>query len=282
LEDRTIYSRDSIINILLYGFRNVWRSLLPLTILASPLLVFYILYGTVMLWHFPPGNTAKSPLFDILQNGYSLVIMVGFFYLGYVFLRYIHDVSLGQVEQKLSSYFVPNRSFLGVARIVVIGLFMGAYFGIATLIGLLFLILPGLIILFFGLTWFAMIFVAYLAEPEIGVMGAIKQNWRFTQGNFWRTVALGFFIGIAQCVIEAVVILAIIAVFVFAAFFVGQQDILAYAIIPSVAGAAFIWSVVTFGIGGTLFILNRYYLDLRARQQHMIPLVIPAQQSERR
>jgi hypothetical protein len=208
--------------------------------------------------------------------------MVGFFYLGYVFLRYIHDVSLGQVEQKLSSYFVPNRSFLGVARIVVIGLFMGAYFGIATLIGLLFLILPGLIILFFGLTWFAMIFVAYLAEPEIGVMGAIKQNWRFTQGNFWRTVALGFFIGIAQCVIEAVVILAIIAVFVFAAFFVGQQDILAYAIIPSVAGAAFIWSVVTFGIGGTLFILNRYYLDLRARQQHMIPLVIPAQQSERR
>ena len=72
-------------------------------------------------------------------------------------------------------------------------------------LGLTLFIVPGVYI--FGRTW--MMGVAYVAEPERGLLGAVERGFRLSAGNGWRLALLGFCVGIV--IFAAIFVLVILA-----------------------------------------------------------------------
>lgn len=114
----------------------------------------------------------------------------------------------GYNDQKvgLSAY---NMSLMTYVKFIAASI----VYGILSLVGLFFLIIPGIII---GVRlMFAPIIM--LAEPETGFAEAFKKSWAMTRGNFWGL----FLLGIIVCLLN---IIGLVCCFV-GVFFTGVMSI---------------------------------------------------------
>jgi hypothetical protein len=266
---------SSILDIITSGYKSAFKTLWPVTRLTLPGLFLYGISGG--LYH------AKSLQMQGSKGGFedlmsfiliAVLFMLSSFlysYMHYCVARFISDVYWRDAQQNestpLFSYLLPKKNIWGTLGITLLTMVAFVPIGIIGIIGLLFLVVPGVAIFSYSIISSSLIYVAYLGQSEQGVFETCSQCFQLLRGNFWRTVGLGVTSWLIYLIMSSPVM-----VFNFALSFMAQMSPsfansmlfpILYAIVYTII-CAFAMAV---GYAGTLHILNRYYFDLRSRQE---------------
>jgi len=267
----------SILDIITFGYKSAFKTLWPVSKLTLPWLLLYTLcqsYSAMQLaiiqTRVPQEIMAHMGWIAIL----ALLFMPVFLYLHYGVARYVRDYFWTEPEGNSFRYLLPQKTVLGVLGIVLLTIVASVPITIAGLIGLLFLIIPGLIIFTYFYSASSLAYVNYLYQPEQGVLESIFKPLRLLKGHFWRTVGLGFLSFLVLMIISGP-----LSVFQQVLSAMGKfnpsfmYSWLFYALY-TVNMLVMVWFNLCIGYVGTLFITNRYLADLQARASEEIPLTL--------
>jgi hypothetical protein len=216
-------------------------------------------------------GTTNNELSDIIS---MVALWVVYFlssllysYSHYAVACYIRDVYWGETNDSIFSYLIPRKTFLGALGIGILTTCAFIPIGIVGLIGLLLFVVPGVVVFSYSGIATGLMYTAYLGHPEEGVMSTIPECLGLLRGNLWRTVALGTISWLVYLLMSSPM-----GVFNFLINFMASQspsfaDSLLFPISYAGIFVVISWFAVAFGFSGTLHILNRYYFDLKSRQQ---------------
>ncbi len=282
------YQPASVLDIVSFGYRQVFKILWPLTKLALPFLILCsVTMGALMpsYMHFSMGM--QSHAFQSgFQENFVTSLFYGFlffiigvlqYYLFYVFLCFIQDLYLDTVKPNLFSYWLPQKNLLGLLGISFLFLAASIPASVILLIGFILLVLPGLAVLagiLFFMIRLAFTWIAYMLEPETGILDAFQKSWALTQHNFWRSVGLLCLILVIQGIIFAPFGLISIIITGLSFSLMGQGHFV-FSIVYTLYFAIRFWAQYVIGIGGLIFISYRYVFDLEARKNATVSIVPP-------
>ncbi len=267
--------KSSISEILHDGYQGLLESLIPLTKLGLPFFIFggatsgFIFSDNSIFLH-PHRIHSFQELSKLLAgSGLMILISVVMAYVYYIFIRYIRDTYQNAVKSDLYDYLIPQMDLLGLIGLMLISIFLSIPALVVILIGLILLVVPGIIILIYFSTWVMMLYVTYINNSKAGILEGLRENLGLLKGMFWRTVALGFIAGLVKFLIELPFSFILQAVMAIARLHPGAGQTYSLPILFSVLFSATYWAHFVLGTGGFLFVMMRYYWDLR--DQHQSP-----------
>jgi hypothetical protein len=263
---------SSIMDIVSCGYKMAFRTLLPISILCLPYLVLF-LAGSIWI-ELAISNSQDSNTKEQLYNLLRLPLC----YWNYVIARYVCDVLQDKVRKNLASYLCPGSTFLGVIGIGIITIVYGIGYGIAALLGLLLLVIPGLAVISYYHMMCGMLYIDYLLNPQDGIWAVRKRVAFMLKGQFLRTAALG---GIA-CLVMIVALLPLFIIDMVKVFIEEQAVSVMHSAPFLAAYGCFMtlteWFTLAFGFAGYCYILNYYWHDLRIREEQANSRVIDLDQ----
>ena len=276
------YGAAPVLDMITFGYRKLVKHLIPLTVLALlPILATAFEMANINELLHPPvhhvhGHDAGMAVLQFYQQhwveflGSTLFISLMSGYYTFVLYAYVKDVYLERVEDSILNYLIPKRVYLGLLGIQTIFFFAGGMAVVVVIVGFILLILPGIAAVG-GVMFLAYRYIvsgaAYVMEPEKGVWNAMQSSWRLTRGNVWRGIALMM----ALIVINGIVktpfsilegILTVVEKFLTVK---GAEMMWMHATHVGLLALTY-WSVYVLGLGGTTFVMIRYYFDLKARK----------------
>ncbi len=267
----------SILDIITFGYKSAFKTLWPISKLTLPFLAFSTLcqsYGVVQLASMQTRKLEEMFPHLVWLGVMGLIFLPVYFYLYYGVARYVRDYFWAEAEGNSFRYLLPQKTLLGALGIALLTIVASVPISIAGLIGLLFLIIPGLVIFTYFYSASSLAYVNYLYQPEQGVLESIFKPFRLLKGHFWRTVALGFLSFVVLMIISGP-----LSVFRNLLGAMGQfnpsflHSWLFYGL-STASILVTVWFNLCIGYVGTLFITNRYLADLQARASEEIPLTL--------
>lgn len=264
--------RASILEIVTFGFKGMVKSMLPLTLIALP---YVLLAGIDGYFYFRMSLSGQPDLLAALGHFATQMIGMYFFYCA---SRYIRDVYWEEAGNPLA-YLLPRMTLFGALAIgffylvTVLGIGVGVGItavlmallgplGLVVMIGGILCLIP---VVIYIATYFCLAFAVYLGTPENGLFAAMRESFRMINGNFWRSMGLATLVWIINLIITAPVLGVFFALGMLSTMSASVADtpmfLLGFAGLMAVAS----WSQVVLGQGGLVFVLYRYYYDLRIR-----------------
>ncbi len=269
---QTQMERASVLEIVTFGYKGMVKSILPLSLIALP---FVLLAGIDGYFYFRMSMTGEPDVLAAL--GHFATQMIGMYFF-YCVSSYIRDVYWDEAKNPLA-YLLPRMTLFGALGIgffymlaclgIGVGVGISAVIlallgplGIVFMVGGILCLIPAVIYI---ATYFSLAFVVYLGTPEDGLLSALGSSFRMISGNFWRSMGLATLVWIINLVINVPVLGVFFAIGVMSSMNASVADSpmfqLGFAGLMAVAS----WSQVVLGQGGIVFVLNRYYHDLKAR-----------------
>jgi len=258
----------SIFDMVTFGYKKAFKTLWPVTRICLPLLVVYAA-GSGLIEAIASGLLPDKLRVD-LHNLFSSALLV----LNWSIACYARDAYWREAEPNPMTYLKPNRTLLGVAGIGLITAFYGIGAGLAGMLGLLLLVVPGIVIFSYFYIWSGLFYTVYLLEPENGVWAARHRVAALLRGYFKRTAGFGLLAGLVWLLAMTPVIFMSVGLellkelppsFFHATLFYGLYGLL---------DGAMEWFILAFGFTGYSFILNRYYDDLQVRREQAFNSVV--------
>ncbi len=273
------FGPTSILDIVSFSFRQTVNQIIPFTKLSLAFVLFagltigflypdFLKLRLAMHHHnFAGVNWFQIILMALLFMGVGLL----FYYLIYVFAKYIQDLYNDSLSPDIYSYYALDErlwGLIGVGLIYLLGLIIG---GVAIALGFVALILPGLILMgvfAFLNVRFSLVWVTYFLHPENGIWGAFGNSWRLTSGNVWRAMGLWTLMLTILYIVNAPLGIASGAL----GFMYGFSKPFAASALCTVLFMAVYTGIYWFkviSISATVFGWFRFYFDLEARQNQL-------------
>lgn len=259
----------SILDIITFGYKSAFKTLWPISKMALPCLLIYTasqIYPALQLVSLQQTRASQEILGHLGWIAIlALVFLPVFLYLHYCVARYVRDCFWAEPEANSFRYLLPQKSVWGILCIVLLTIVAFFPVGLIGVIGLVFLVVPGLIVFSYFYSVSSLAYVNYLIQPEQGVMEGIFKPIRLLKGHFWRTIGLG--------AISFVVLMVISSPMSFFQQILGSMgkfnpsfaNSWSFYALYTVNMLVMMWFNLCIGYVGTLFIMNRYFADLEAR-----------------
>lgn len=260
----------SILDIITYGYKKVFRMMGPLSKLTLP-----VMLGTGVLSGIYHAQAIGIKLHPSTQ-GIVLLAISGILYfvaillqvyLYYCTARYVRDIYWEDVPAPLLTYLRPNKTLLGCIGIGFLTMLAMIPAGIVGVLGLFLLVVPGVVIFSYSLIVSKFVYLVYLGRPNQGVAGAISEAIQLVKGNFWRTVGLGvvtyliyFMVAMPFGIFQGILAFLTKTTPTF------TQSLL-FPILYGLSTTGINWCALAIGYAGLVSILYRYYFDLKVRSQ---------------
>lgn len=267
MQPTTGQSTLSIMDIVTFGYKKAMKVLSPVSLLCLPAVICLAL-GTACIESLT--ITDHSSLFRSISYQVLAILPM---YISYAIARYVKDEFWSDAQPNPLIYLLPDKTLIGILGVGFLTVFYGIGAWFFGSIGLLFLLLPGIIIFSYFYMWSGMFYTVYLLKPQEGIWGARRSLIRLFKGHFWRTVGMGFM----TCMVCMLLIVPTFLGSCILAFLKEQPPsfmqnyhfVLAYTVFMAVVQWA---SYINFT--GYCFILNRYYQALQARLDESVKTVV--------
>lgn len=274
-----IYEPASVLDIVSFGYRKLFRTLGPLTKLSLPVaLLSGVLMGSAypILLKMQHYAMAAPQSFDDMATllGVGVAVLFGvmlMFYFFYVLLRYARDLYLDEVQKNIYAYLKPEQKFVGMIGIAFLLAIATIPIGLILFLGFLFLVVPGLIVvlaLIFAGVRLVLVWNIYMIKAS-DIFDAFVRSWQLTRGNFWRTLGLVFLVAIIQNIIGLPFSVLSSANDAIASLNPSFTNTVLFQLICTIIFSIGYWAQYVIGLGGSIFVYYRYYFDLEAR--HALP-----------
>ena len=296
------FAPAAVIDIVSFGYKKLFNSFWDLIKLSAiPFLLYAIPSGFALISPIKlqdgaiPDLSLLIPLlvtYGVMFLG-SLLMM----YSGYVNLRYIRDANFSEVRSNIFSYYIPDKTLLGLMglgtcylmayavamiplSILAVATFaIGIAFPPLIVLGIIGIAIIAIPLFLYILTFFSLASVIYMSFPKLGVVFAIGETQRLVQNNILRTVGLGFSVGLVYTLaVLPFSMLGGVSGFLSAA----GTSFLNASTIPLILPLYILMILVTagaghiIGMGGTQSVSFRYYFDLLSRHDPDSGLMTPA------
>lgn len=95
-----------------------------------------------------------------------------------------------------------GAAFIGGLGLCIPLMILNIPVGLGVFCGVLLFLIPGIYLA----VRLSLVHVAYALDPHLGIGGALKQSWAYTEGRFWPTFLLGLVTGVVAVVLLLVYI----------------------------------------------------------------------------
>lgn len=252
----------SVLDTVTYGFKAAFKSLPKVSWAILPWVIIYAIADTA--GQFFEGGSGAVLLFSLIVSWSVLLYMI------YPASRTVRDIFLDRTKERYT--FKRIREFFccsGIIFAVWLGMIPVC---LLTLVGLVFFIVPGLIIWGYYIYWTTCVLAIYLAASEKGVIHALKQSFKFRKGHFLRMACIGFLGWFIFSCLSGVMALPIWGMQFMKSLSPSMTHSLWFPAVYAIFSGISIWFTISVGHCGLMFMAYRYYQDSRSGETGPIEL----------